>query len=104
MAQLDLADRSAATVSGDTLPKRKPHPEPLLHACELAGVAPERTLYVGDAERDIEAGRRAGMPTIAVTYGYLTAQDDPSRWGADQIAGDTAELAQFVLKAVNLAP
>ena len=102
MEALGLADRSAATVSGDTLEQRKPHPAPLLHACEIAGLAPASTVYVGDAARDIEAGRNAGMATIAAAYGYVTADDDPQRWGADIIAADTAQLSQIVLKGVNL--
>ncbi len=103
LEQLALASRSACIVSGDTVTPRKPHPAPLLHACELAGVRPKQTLYVGDAERDIEAGRRAGMMTVAAAYGYIPADEDPARWGADEIAVDTAELAQIVRKAVNLA-
>lgn len=99
---LDLAHRSACTVSGDTLPQRKPDPAPMLHACRVAGIEPLRTLTVGDAARDIEAGQGAGMGTIAVAYGYITEDDDPSAWGAHQIAADTADLAQMVLKAVNL--
>lgn len=99
---LKLAERIACAVSGDTLPLRKPHPAPLLHASELAGVDPELAIYVGDAARDIEAGRAAGMGTIAAGYGYITADDDPERWGADAIAADTKELAQILLKAVNL--
>lgn len=101
---LALADRVVCAVSGDTLEQRKPHPAPLLHACELAGVRPEDAMYVGDAGRDIEAGRRAGMVTVAAAYGYITDDDDPGRWGADAIAADTAQLTQIVLKGVNLAP
>ena len=101
---LALADRSACTVSGDTLSVRKPDPGPLLHACEQAGVRPEHSMYVGDASRDIEAGLAAGMSTIAAAYGYVVSGDDPARWGAHEIARDTAELAQIVLKAVNLSP
>ena len=99
---LQLAERAACSVSGDTLPLRKPHPAPLLHACELAGVDPQEAIYVGDASRDIEAGRAAGMGTIAAGYGYITDDDDPQRWGADLIADDTQELAKIVRKAVNL--
>lgn len=99
---LALAGRSACTVSGDTLPQRKPDPAPLLHACEIAGLLPQNTVYIGDAARDIEAGQNAGMATIAAAYGYVTPDDDPRRWGADLIASDTAELAQILLKAVNL--
>jgi 2-phosphoglycolate phosphatase len=100
--RLALAARSACTVSGDTLPQRKPDPAPLLHACELAGLLPQNTVYVGDAARDIRAGQNAGMATIAAAYGYVTPHDDPQRWGADVVAADTAELAQILLKAVNL--
>ena len=100
--RLALAARSACTVSGDTLPQRKPDPAPLLHACELAGLLPQNTVYVGDASRDIQAGQNAGMATIAAAYGYVTPDDDPQRWGADLVAADTAELAQILLKAVNL--
>jgi phosphoglycolate phosphatase len=103
LEQLSLTDRIVCAVSGDTLEKSKPDPAPLLYACDAAGVAPERTVYIGDAARDIEAGRRAGMATIAAAYGYITADDDPGGWGADQIAADTIELAQIVLKAVNLS-
>ncbi|MEM1174879.1 MAG: HAD-IA family hydrolase [Pseudomonadota bacterium] len=102
MQALDLADRSAATVSGDTLPVRKPDPAPLLHACEIAGIRPEQTIYVGDADRDIEAGRRAGMLTVGVGYGYITADDDPQRWNADELVADTAELSQIITKVFKL--
>lgn len=100
---LELHHRSAATVCGDTLAARKPDPAPLLHAAAIAGLDPAETIYVGDALRDIEAGRNAGMGTIAVRYGYITIDDDAGRWNADTIAADTDELAQIILKAVNLA-
>jgi len=102
--KLGLAHRCACIVSGDTLKQRKPHPAPLLHACDLAGFDPKSTVYVGDAERDVEAGRRAGMATIAVSYGYVMADDDPESWGADRIAADTTELLQMILEGVNLEP
>lgn len=104
MAALGLDARSVVTVSGDTLAERKPAPEPLWHACEIAGVDANRSLYIGDALRDIEAGRAAGMTTVAATYGYITDDDDPLRWGADEVANSTADLTQIVLKAVNLEP
>ena len=104
LEQLGLAERMACAVSGDTLPVRKPEPEPLLHGCDIAGVAVHRSIYVGDAARDIEAGLRAGAATIAAGYGYITEDDDPRSWGADVIAADTVELTQIVLKAVNLEP
>ena len=99
---LGLLSRTACTVAGDTLTERKPHPAPLLHACELAGMEPSRTVYVGDALRDVEAGKAAGMGTIGAAYGYVPADDDPMAWGADSLASDSAEAANLVRKAVNL--
>lgn len=97
VAKLGLADRAACVVSGDTLPQRKPDPAPLLYASRLAGVPAAQSVYVGDAERDIAAGRAAGMATIAATYGYIVDGDDPMRWQADQIAADTATLGKLLL-------
>jgi phosphoglycolate phosphatase len=97
LAELGLAGRAACIVSGDTLPQRKPDPAPLLLASRLAGVTPARSVYVGDAERDIAAGRAAGMATIAAAYGYIVAGDDPARWRADRIALDTGALRQMIL-------
>lgn len=102
LAALDLAERSSCIVSGDTLLVRKPDPAPLYLACDLLGVDTETSIYIGDAERDIQAGRRAGMATIAASYGYITEDDDPREWDADVIATSTEELTQIVLKAVNL--
>lgn len=102
LAELGIAERSICTISGDTLSVRKPEPAQLLLACDLAGVDPATTIYVGDAERDIEAGRRAGTATIAVSYGYLTEDDDAREWDANVIATTTEELTHIVLKAVSL--
>ena len=71
MDALDLTRRAAGIVSGDTLEERKPHPAPLLHACDMIGSKPGDCLYVGDAERDIEAGHNAGMATLVAMFGYL---------------------------------
>ena len=83
MAALGIAERAATIVSGDTLTGRKPHPAPMLLACCQAGSAAAQCLYVGDAARDIEAGRAAGMPTLAALWGYIEAHDDPAEWRAD---------------------
>jgi len=101
LAGLGLGLRAACAISGDTLEQRKPHPAPLLLASEQTGVAPQRTVYVGDAARDIEAGRAAGMITIAVEYGYIS-DDDPRSWNANHIAANTAELTKMLLKGFNL--
>lgn len=83
MAALGLTERAAAIVSGDTCKERKPHPMPIEHACRQMGIAPARSLYVGDAGRDIEAGRAAGTRTAAALFGYLLPEDDPRAWPAD---------------------
>jgi len=83
LERLPLPAPPACSVSGDTCPERKPHPMPLLHACELVGAEPAATLYVGDAERDMEAGRAAGMTTVCALFGYLLPEDEPRRWPAD---------------------
>ena len=85
LQQLGLAQRACCIVSGDTVAERKPHPLPLLHAARVAGVAANRCVYVGDAERDIAAGRAAGMQTVVAAYGYLGDDDQPESWQADGI-------------------
>lgn len=86
MAGLELDERAAAVVSGDTVAERKPHPAPMHHACRAAGTVPDRCLYVGDAQRDIAAGRGAGMATAVALWGYLSEADRPADWGADAMA------------------
>lgn len=81
--ELQLLARCACVVSGDTLPWRKPHPQPLLHALDQIGIAAASAVYVGDAARDIAAGRAAGMRTIAALYGYIPETEDPATWGAN---------------------
>ena len=83
MARLGLSWPPASIVSGDSTGNRKPHPEPMLLACTQAGSEPAQCLYVGDAERDIEAGRRAGMRTLVALFGYISKEERPERWGAD---------------------
>ncbi|BBL75642.1 HAD family hydrolase [Methylomagnum ishizawai] len=82
-AALRLTPRTACIVSGDTTAECKPHPLPLLEASRRLGHAPERCVYIGDAAKDMEAGRRAGMTTLAAWYGYIAADDNPLGWGAD---------------------
>lgn len=83
LRQLDLERRAACIVSGDTTTRRKPDPEPMLFACRMAGSRGDQCLYVGDAERDIVAGRRAGMKTLAALFGYISEHEHPAQWGAD---------------------
>ena len=83
LEQLGLRDRFACVVSGDTVSERKPHPLPMLHAAMLAGVEPASCVYVGDAERDVQAAHAAGIRALVATYGYLRADEDWQAWGGD---------------------
>lgn len=87
--------RAAAVVCGDTLAVRKPHPEPLHHACNLAGVDVSACAYIGDDQRDAEAGNAAGMFTVAAAWGYLDG-GDPSDWNTDALAATPAELTPLL--------
>jgi phosphoglycolate phosphatase len=92
MEALGLTRRAAAIVSGDTTAKPKPDPLPLLHACAQVGIAPQTSVYVGDDLRDIEAGRAAGMRTIAAAWGYLGDGLPVDAWGADCQIATPADL------------
>lgn len=80
---MDLFATARAVVAGDTTAHAKPHPAPLLEAARLLSLEPRRCIYVGDDERDVAAGRAAGMRTVAASYGYLGSQADTRQWGAD---------------------
>lgn len=83
LEKLNLKSRAVCVVSGDTLAYQKPHPAPLLHACEIMQIAPNQCLYIGDAKSDIEAGKAAGMKTIAALFGYIDDLEAAKTWGAD---------------------
>ena len=93
---LGLDARAGCIVSGDTAEQPKPHPAPLLHACKLLECAPLEALYVGDAKRDMEAGRRAGMTTIVAAYGYIEAGENPADWQADGLVRHPAEILDWI--------
>lgn len=82
---LGLHERSVTLVCGDTTPHSKPHPAPLLEAARRIGVAPQRCAYVGDDLRDVQAGRAAGMLTVAAAWGYLGLGEPIHAWGADHV-------------------
>ncbi|MDP1708003.1 MAG: phosphoglycolate phosphatase [Gammaproteobacteria bacterium] len=96
LEQIGLSARAACVVSGDTVAERKPHPAPMLHACHLAGSDAHQCLYVGDAARDIEAGRRAGMKTLVALFGYIGEDEQPDSWGADGMIAHPAELLDWI--------
>lgn len=96
VAELGLNHRAACVVSGDTTAHSKPHPAPMLHACDLINIQPEHCLYMGDADRDIEAGNAVGMTTAAVTWGYLADNDDVTTWQADHILHHPREIMDLL--------
>jgi phosphoglycolate phosphatase len=96
LSEVGLSARCACLVAGDTLSERKPHPLPLLHAARLLGLEPGHCVYVGDAERDVQAARNAGMIPLVAGFGYLGDGDDPSGWQAEAIFSRPEELADWL--------
>lgn len=103
LARLSLAGRAGCVVSGDRLPQKKPHPAPLLLAAAELGVQPAECVYVGDAPRDIEAGRAAGMLTVAAGYGYISPRVDPADWGADLVIRRPEALTEALARLRRIA-
>lgn len=93
---LKLPVTPCSVVSGDTLVQRKPDPAPLLHASQECASKPATCLYVGDAERDILAGKRAGMPTMVAMYGYIGDHDNPQDWQADTCITHPQDILPWV--------
>ncbi len=94
LASLSL--HPACTFCPDDVQHPKPHPESLERSCAVLHCLPSQSIYVGDHARDIEAGRRAGMYTVAAAYGYLELDDEADRWGADAIAQRSEDLAHLL--------
>ena len=93
---LGLYRRAAAIVCGDSTPHSKPHPAPLLEAARRAMVEPGACAYVGDDVRDVQAGRAAGMATLAAAWGYLGQGDPIELWGADHVLDEPAALLHWL--------
>ena len=101
--RLALAARAGAVICGDTTAQSKPHPAPLLAGAAALAVEPGRCVYVGDAERDIIAGRAAGMRTLFAAYGYVGADETPAAWNADGELGSLPELLDWLPLADSAA-
>lgn len=93
---LNLQNRAACMVCGDDAPQPKPSPATLLMACEQVGIAANNCIYVGDAERDIQAGRAAGMQTVVALFGYIDETDKPAEWGADVMIQHPNDLLKIL--------
>lgn len=104
LKSLGLAVAPGTVICPDDVEHRKPHPESLLRLCEALDCDAAECIYVGDHSRDIEAGRRAGMFTIAAAYGYIEEGDAAECWGADSIAANSAELLSLVFNDTAAIP
>ncbi len=96
MDALQLTQRAACIISGDTTANPKPHVEPMLAACKQAGVNPKSCVFIGDASHDITAGKNAQMLTLAALYGYIKPGDRPETWGADALIASPAHLTTWI--------
>jgi phosphoglycolate phosphatase len=96
LERFGLGDRVGVVIGGDTCARAKPFPDPLLRAAERLGIAPHRTLYVGDDERDVQAARAAGMPVLVAGYGYLGDGPPAALWGADGVIGSPLEVDAWI--------
>lgn len=92
LEQLGIDRLFGCVVSGDSLTQRKPHPAPLLLAAEKLGLKPQSCVYIGDAARDVEAARAAGMKMWVALWGYIRPSEDPTRWAADELIRHPSEL------------
>lgn len=101
MQGLNLATRTPAIVSGDTCTHRKPHPEPIQYACKLLQQPVQRCWYVGDAGRDMQAGRAAGCQTIGATFGYIYPDDPIEGWDSDINIDHPEELLSLIRQATD---
>jgi phosphoglycolate phosphatase len=97
---LELQNRAACVISGDTTPNPKPHPAPLFEACKRANVLASECVYIGDAAHDILAGKNAEMHTLAATYGYLQTNDNPENWGANALIHSPQHLLTWLEDAL----
>ena len=98
LKELSLDKRASCIVCGDTLEHTKPHPAPIIHACQQIQSDPALTVFVGDAKRDIEAGNKAGTKTVVALYGYINENDTPKKWGADGTITSPHEIHEILEK------
>ena len=96
LEELKLSQRACSVVSGDTIDERKPHPAPLYLAASECGCLATECIYVGDAERDIEAGNRANMLTLLASYGYIDDSQTPIKWGANGVVEQPLEILDWL--------
>jgi N-acetyl-D-muramate 6-phosphate phosphatase len=96
LESLGLAGRAGCVISGDTCARAKPHPDPLLEAARRLGSAADTCMYIGDDERDVQAGRAAGMQPVVALYGYLGENPTPDSWAADASIEQPLDLLRLL--------
>lgn len=101
--ELNLSERACSVISGDTLKYRKPSPEQLYFAATQCNVLATECIYVGDAQRDIESGNRAGMLSLLASYGYIARDDQPETWQANGIIQSPEEILDWLDYATDFA-
>ena len=101
LEHLGIRRHVGSLVCGDTLPQRKPHPAPLQLAASQLGVDPRDCVYLGDARRDIDAGRAAGMRTMATSYGYIRPGEDVASWNADAQVDHPRKIGPMLLELIG---
>ncbi|MFT7300166.1 MAG: 2-phosphoglycolate phosphatase [Porticoccus sp.] len=97
LKQLPLYPAPSTIVCPDHVTKTKPDPESVILACQQLGVSPRESIYIGDHQRDIEAGLRAGTTTIAAAYGYIDDDENPTSWGAHYTVTSASQLLALIL-------
>lgn len=97
MDHFGLSQSSQVLVGGDSTPHIKPHPAPLFLACELTGIEPQNCIYIGDDERDIVAGKAAGMATLVTAYGYCNFDPAIPSWHADYVSNHAQDILPHIL-------
>lgn len=96
ISKFPLLNNANCIIAGDTLKYAKPHPLPLLHACDCIGCRPKNCVYVGDSKSDIEAANAAGMFSLIALYGFIDANEDVDKWNASAKISSPLQIIQYL--------
>lgn len=96
MDAIGLSKRACSVISGDTLPQKKPSPEPMYAAASQCGALATECIYIGDAQRDIDAANSAGMTSLIASYGYIGKQEQPEKWQANGVIQNPEEILDWI--------
>ena len=99
--KLNIINKAACIIFGDTLSLRKPNSAQLIFASKKMSISPDEIVYIGDALNDIKAGKSAGMHTILAGYGYIEDDEDLKSWNADSIVLHTSDLTKKIFNLLN---